>query len=95
MQVYDRVIAAGEQTSHRPVPANLREIFWNRRFTDRCATSWPNAPDMDVGGGQTPVRILLALIDGNYAEAERVLAASPREDFQDIDFSFYFPKSLV
>ena len=29
----------------------------------------------------------------NYAEAERVLAASPREDFQDIDFSFYYPKA--
>ncbi|MGB8805622.1 MAG: hypothetical protein WCC93_11905, partial [Chthoniobacterales bacterium] len=51
------------------------------------------APDLDVGGRQTPERILLALIDGNYAEAERVLAASPRQDFQDIDFSFYFPKA--
>src|SRR5437016_6359676 len=35
----------------------------------------------------------MALLDGNYAEAERVLIASPRQDFQDIDFSFYFPKS--
>jgi tetratricopeptide (TPR) repeat protein len=33
------------------------------------------------------------LIDGNFAEAERVLAASPREDFQDIDYSFYYPKA--
>src|SRR5207245_4039627 len=36
---------------------------------------------------------LMAMLDVNYAEAERVLAASPRQDFQDIDFSFYFPKS--
>ena len=36
---------------------------------------------------------MFALIDGNYAEAERVLAASPRADFQDIDFSFYYPKA--
>jgi hypothetical protein len=40
-------------------------------------------PDMDVGGGQPPVRVFLALIDGNFAEAEQVLAASSREDFQD------------
>jgi tetratricopeptide (TPR) repeat protein len=49
-------------------------------------------PDMDIGGGQTAVRVFLALIDGNFAEAERVLAASPREDFQEIDYSFYYPK---
>jgi tetratricopeptide (TPR) repeat protein len=35
----------------------------------------------------------MAMLDGNYAEAERLLAASPRQDFQDIDFSFYYPKS--
>jgi tetratricopeptide (TPR) repeat protein len=48
---------------------------------------------MDVGGRQTPARVMLALADGNYSEAERVLAASPRQDFQDIDFSFYYPKA--
>src|SRR5262249_19328549 len=48
---------------------------------------------MDVGGGQTPYRVYLALIDGNFAKAERLLAASPREDFQDIDYSFYYPKA--
>ena len=35
---------------------------------------------------------MFALIDHDFAEAERVLAASPREDFQDIDYSFYSPK---
>jgi hypothetical protein len=50
-------------------------------------------PEMDVGGGQTPVRVFLALIDGNFREAERVLAASPRDDFQEIDYSFYFPRA--
>jgi tetratricopeptide (TPR) repeat protein len=48
---------------------------------------------MDVAGGQTPARVMFALLDGNYVEAERVLAASPRPDFQDIDFSFYYPKA--
>ena len=51
------------------------------------------APDTDVGGGETSWRILIALIDRNYNEARRVLAASPRDDFQDVDFSFYFPRA--
>jgi tetratricopeptide (TPR) repeat protein len=51
------------------------------------------APDTDVGGGETSWRILIALIDRNYDEARRVLAASPREDFQDVDFTFYFPRA--
>jgi len=33
------------------------------------------------------------LIDRDFTEAERVLAASPREAFQDIDYSFYYPKA--
>jgi tetratricopeptide (TPR) repeat protein len=48
---------------------------------------------MDVAGAQTPVRVMFALIDGNRAEAERVLADSPRSDFQEIDYSFYYPKA--
>jgi tetratricopeptide (TPR) repeat protein len=48
---------------------------------------------MEFAGGQTPARAWMAMLDGNYAEAERLLAASPRQDFQEIDFSFYYPKS--
>jgi hypothetical protein len=48
---------------------------------------------MEFAGGQTPARVWMAMLDGNYSEAERVLAASPRKDFQDIDFSFYYPKA--
>ncbi|HJY19840.1 MAG TPA: hypothetical protein VJ278_01515, partial [Chthoniobacterales bacterium] len=36
---------------------------------------------------------MFALIDRDFAEAERVLAVSAREDFQDIDYSFYYPKA--
>ena len=50
-------------------------------------------PDMEIAGGQTPQRIWIAIIDRDYAHAEKFLADSSREDFQDIDFSFYFPKS--
>jgi TolB-like protein/Tfp pilus assembly protein PilF len=91
-QVYDRVLAAGERT---PI------VFFRKAFvtfngtgnSTELSAALANNPDMDVGGGQTPVRVFLALIDGNLAEAERVLAASPREDFQDIDYSFYYPKA--
>ncbi|MGI8891699.1 MAG: hypothetical protein ACR2G0_13070 [Chthoniobacterales bacterium] len=49
--------------------------------------------DLDIGGGETPVRILLALIQHDYAGAERILAASPRDTFQEVDFSFYYPRA--
>ena len=38
-------------------------------------------PEIDVGGGETPVRILVALVKHDYAAAARALAASPRDDF--------------
>jgi len=92
VQTYDRVIDAGERTS-------LVQFRRALAFFNGTGNSKPlrevlaSSPDMDVAGGQTPVRMLFALLDGNYAEAERVLAASPRTDFQDIDFSFYYPKA--
>jgi tetratricopeptide (TPR) repeat protein len=48
---------------------------------------------MEFAGGQTPTRVWIAMFDRDYARAEKFLADSPRKDFQDIDFSFYFPKS--
>ncbi|HJY53795.1 MAG TPA: hypothetical protein VKD89_07210 [Candidatus Udaeobacter sp.] len=91
-QVYDRVLAAGERT---PIVFYRRDsaIFNGTGNSTEMRDVLAKNPDMDVGGGQTPFRVLFALIDRNFAEAERVLAASPREDFQDIDYSFYFPKA--
>ena len=91
-QVYDRVLAAGERT---PIVFFRRDsaIFNGTGNSTELHRVLSENPDMDVGGGQTPTRVWLALIDGNFAEAERVLAASPREDFQDIDYSFYYPKA--
>jgi tetratricopeptide (TPR) repeat protein len=91
-QVYEGVLAAGERT---PIVFFRREssLFNGTGNSLALLEVLAKNPDMDVGGGQTSVRVLLALIDGNYAEAERVLAATPRQDFQDIDYSFYFPKS--
>jgi TolB-like protein/Tfp pilus assembly protein PilF len=91
-KVYDRVLAAGERT---PIVFYRRDsaIFNQTANSTELRDVLAKNPDMDVGGGQTPYRVYLALIDGNFAEAERVLAASPREDFQDIDYSFYYPKA--
>ena len=91
-QVYDRVVAAGERT---PIVLFRRAsaLFNGTGDSGGLGEVLAKNPEMDVGGGQTPVRVFLALIDRNFAEAERVLAASPREDFQDIDYSFYYPRA--
>jgi len=91
-QVYQRVLATGERTPivfFRWASAPFNAAGDSKALREVLAKN----PDMDVGGGQTPVRVMLALIDRNFDEAERVLAASPREDFQDIDYSFYYPKA--
>ena len=92
VQTYDRVMDAGEQT---PIVQFRRALalFNGTGNSQPLREVLANSPDMDIAGGQTPVRILFAVLDGNYAEAERVLAVSPRADFQDIDFSFYYPKA--
>ena len=91
-KVYERVIAAGERT---PIVLfrKASPIFYGTGNSTELRDVLAKNPDMDVGGAQTPARVFLALIDGDFAEAERVLAASPREDFQDIDYSFYYPKA--
>jgi tetratricopeptide (TPR) repeat protein len=90
--VYDDVLAAGERTPivfYRKASAIFNQTADSTELRDVLRKN----PDMDVGGGQTPYRVMFALIDGNFAEAERVLAASAREGFQDIDYSFYYPKA--
>jgi TolB-like protein/Tfp pilus assembly protein PilF len=91
-KVYERVLAAGERTPivfFRRALALFNGTGDSKLVRDVLAQN----PEMDVGGGQTPVRVFLALVDGNFAEAQRVVAASPRDDFQDIDYSFYYPKA--
>ena len=92
VQVYERVISAGEQSPLVQYRLASAQFFGTGDSTSMRA-ALAEAPDLDVGGRQTPERVLLAMIDRDYARAERLLAASPRQDFQDIDFSFYFPKS--
>lgn len=99
-----RQFDAGIATANRSIAAGLDLPIsrLRREFIRFAATGDPeilqralaNKPaDIDVGGGETPVRILLALIHHDYAEAARTLAASPRQTFQEVDFSFYYPRS--
>ena len=94
VHVYDNVLAAGEQG---PIVRFRRAscTFWRTGDPGPFRDILAKFPDMEFAGGQTPARVWMAMLDGNYAEAERVLSASPRQDFQDIDFSFYFPKSCT
>ena len=92
MAVADRSIAAG---------LDLPITHLRREFIHFAATGDPEileralaqAPsEIDIGGGETPVRILVALVRQDNAAAARTLAASPRDTFQEVDFSFYYPR---
>jgi TolB-like protein len=92
VHVYDNVLAAGEDVPivrFRRASCAFAGTGDSRPLRDILAKS----PEMEFAGSQTPARVLMAMLDGNYAEADRALADSPRQDFQDIDLSFYFPKS--
>ena len=92
VHVYDNVLAAGET-----VPI----VYFRRASNIQSGTGdigplrdfLARYPDMEIAGGQTPARVWISMLDRDYARAEKFLADSPRKDFQDIDFSFYFPKS--
>ena len=88
VHVYDNVLAAGETV---PIVQFRRTacIFYEIGDSGPLREVLTKYPEMEFAGGQTPARVWMTMMDGNYAEAERVLAASPRQDFQDIDFSFY------
>ncbi len=51
------------------------------------------SPELDIGGGTTPWCILAALAEGDFAGARQVLTLSPRENFQETDYSFYYPRA--
>jgi TolB-like protein/Tfp pilus assembly protein PilF len=92
VRVYDNVLAAGEQTSIVRF-RRATQILYGTGDSGPMRENLAKFPEMEFAGGQTPARAWMAMLDRNSAEAERVLAASPRQDFQDVDFSFYFPKS--
>ncbi len=92
VRVSDSVLAAGET---EPIVRFRRatSIFYGTGDSGPLRDVLNKYPDMEFAGGQTPVRVWMAMLDGDYAKAEKFLDDSPRKDFQDIDFSFYFPKA--
>ena len=92
VHVYDNVLAAGEDV---PIVRFRRAsaLFYGTGDSSQLRDVLSKFPDMEFAGGQTPTRSLMAMLDRNYVAAERFFIDSPRKDFQDIDFSFYFPKS--
>jgi TolB-like protein len=92
VHVYDNVLAAGETV---PIVRFRRTstIMFATGDTGPLREVLTKYPDMEIAGGQTPVRSLMAMLDRDYVKAEKFLVDSPRKDFQDVDFSFYFPKS--
>ncbi len=92
VQGYERAIAAGLDT---PI-INFRKATIPFSATgeigilrDALAQA---PPDLDVGGGETALRIFVALVDHDYEAAGRALAASSRRNFQEVDFTFYYPR---
>ena len=92
IQAFHRGIANGLQTPIAYIRGAALD-FGATGDPSSLRAAMAKAPDVDVGGGETTWRVLIAMIDRNYDEAERILAASPRSDFQDVDFSFYFPRA--
>jgi TolB-like protein/Tfp pilus assembly protein PilF len=92
VRVSDNVLAAGEQVPIVRFRRASSILYWTAD-TAPMRDILAKFPEMEFAGVQTPARAWMAMLDGNYAEAERFFAASPRQDFQDLDVSFYYPKS--
>ena len=90
--VYDNVLAAGETV---PIVRFRRTacILYGTGDSGPLRDVLTKYPDMEFAGGQTPARVWMAVLDRDYAGAEKFLTDSQLKDFQDIDLSFYFPKS--
>jgi tetratricopeptide (TPR) repeat protein len=92
VHVYDNVLAAGETVPIVRLRRASSILFGTGDFGP-LREILAKYPDMEIAGGQTPARCWMAMMDRDYTRAEKFLADSPRQGFQDIDFSFYFPKS--
>ncbi|PZR73498.1 MAG: hypothetical protein DLM52_10990 [Chthoniobacterales bacterium] len=92
-EVSRNVIAAGDDTPIVRYRQAATQFFFTGDTSPMREVLAKAPADLDVGGGETPTRVLLAILDHDYARAEQALAISPRQDFQDIDFSFYYPKA--
>ena len=93
MQTFDRAIAAGLDTPVIHVRRASLGEFAVTGDINPLRKALARAPaGLDIGGVVTPLRILIAMVEHDYAAATRALAASPRDDFQEVDFTFYYPR---
>jgi TolB-like protein len=90
--VYDNVLAAGETV---PIVYFRRTacLFYANGNSAPLREVLSEYPQMEFAGHQTSVRVWMAMLDHNYAAAEKFLSDSPLKNFQEIDLTFYFPKS--
>lgn len=89
----ERAVANGLGSPTLALRIGIVDFARTGRLAKLEATLAAVPADSDVDGGWTPVRVLVALAKGDFEGAERALAASPREGFQDVDFSYYYPKA--
>jgi len=93
LRTLDRAIAAGMDSPITRVRSEA-VVFAMSGDAARFRAALAAAPaNLDVGGGETPWRILTALAAKDYDGAAAALAASPLADFQGVDFTFYYPRA--
>jgi len=97
---YAKAIHVLEQAQARGLGSPILRLriaaieFARSADVDRFEAALKEAPaDLDIGGSETPLRILVALARRDFAGAHRALAASNRSEFQDVDFTFYYPRA--
>ncbi len=90
---YERVRALGYDPVLFAVRVGIIEFLATGRSEPLRAALARGPDDLDIQGGDTHWRILFALMDRDYDRAAAALARSPRSTFQDVDLSFYYPRS--
>ena len=90
---YERARAAGFDPVLFAVRVGIIEFLATGRSEPLRAALGRAPADLDIQGGDTPWRIMFALMDRDYDRAAAALARSPRATFQDVDLSFYYPRS--
>jgi TolB-like protein len=92
VHIYDNVLAAGETL---PIVYFRRtaSLFYASGNSAPLRDVLSEYPQMEFAGHQTTVRVWMAMLDHNYPAAEKFLSDSPLNNFQEIDLTFYFPKS--
>jgi TolB-like protein/Tfp pilus assembly protein PilF len=93
IRAYERAIASGLGSPILKLRIAIIEFAANADVPAYRAALEKVPADLDVGGGETPQRILVTLAERDYAGAWAALAAAKRADFQDVDFSFYYPRA--